>query len=103
MFRKSPPAPRKDKLSRPGGATAKQRRAVLQPKVVTVGSRLTRPQSFGPIFSDVKRCTLVVIEIESATLRRLYADWDARRRGRKLPARADFDPLELKYILGNLS
>ncbi|MDB5407215.1 MAG: hypothetical protein JWL84_2127 [Rhodospirillales bacterium] len=44
-----------------------------------------------------------MIEIESPTLRRLYADWDARRRGRKLPARPDFDPLELKYILGNLS
>jgi hypothetical protein len=44
-----------------------------------------------------------VIEIESATLRRLYADWDAQRRGRPFPARADFDPLDYKYIVGNLS
>jgi hypothetical protein len=44
-----------------------------------------------------------VVEIESATLRQLYADWDAQRRGRQVPARADFDPLNLKYVIGNLS
>lgn len=44
-----------------------------------------------------------MIEIESATLRRLYTDWDTQRRGRLYPARADFDPLDLKYIVGNLS
>lgn len=44
-----------------------------------------------------------MIEIESATLRRLLTDWDDRRRGREFPARADFDPLDLRYIIGNLS
>jgi hypothetical protein len=44
-----------------------------------------------------------VSEIESETLRQLQTDWDARRRGRQFPARADFDPLDLKYIVGNLS
>lgn len=44
-----------------------------------------------------------MVEIESATLRQLYTDWDAQRRGREFPARADFDPLDLKYVVGNLS
>ncbi len=41
--------------------------------------------------------------IKSAPLRQLYRDWDARRAGRRVPARADFDPVEMKYILGQLS
>jgi hypothetical protein len=52
---------------------------------------------------DYREAGVPVIEIESATLRRLYADWDAQRRGRAFPARADFDPLDYKYIVGNLS
>jgi len=36
-------------------------------------------------------------------LQRLYQDWDDRRRGREFPARSDFDPRELKYVLGNLA
>lgn len=41
--------------------------------------------------------------INAAPLRFLYRDWDARRGGRPVPTRADFDPLELRYILGSLS
>jgi len=41
--------------------------------------------------------------IKATPLRSLYRDWDARRGGRSCPARADFDPLELRYILGCLS
>ncbi|MDE1931545.1 MAG: PAS domain-containing protein [Alphaproteobacteria bacterium] len=41
--------------------------------------------------------------IKAAPLRCLYRDWDARRAGRRFPARADFDPVALRYILGNLS
>lgn len=41
--------------------------------------------------------------LESPVLLRLYADWQSRRGARHFPARADFDPLDLKYILGNLS
>ena len=43
------------------------------------------------------------IDLKAETLRRLHRDWDQRRRGRPMPARADFDPAELKYILGHLS
>jgi hypothetical protein len=42
-------------------------------------------------------------EIRSAALQRLYADWDSRRRGREFPARRDFDPCEMRYILGFLN
>jgi hypothetical protein len=44
-----------------------------------------------------------MIELHAAQSRQLYADWKTRRRGRLFPARADFDPLELRYIIGNLS
>ena len=44
-----------------------------------------------------------MIEIKSPKLRQLYDDWNSRRHGREFPSRADFDPLELKYVLGTLS
>lgn len=36
-------------------------------------------------------------------LQRLYQGWNDRRRGREFPARADFDPIDLKYVLGDLA
>jgi hypothetical protein len=39
---------------------------------------------------------------DKARLRRLLALWEAKRAGRRLPARADFDPLELKEHLSSL-
>jgi hypothetical protein len=44
-----------------------------------------------------------VLELKTPMLRQLYQDWDVRRRGREMPARADFDPLDLKYCIGKLS
>lgn len=44
-----------------------------------------------------------MLELKTPVLRQLYQDWDARRRGREMPARADFDPLDLKYCMGKLS
>lgn len=41
--------------------------------------------------------------IKSPLLQRLHQDWESRRRGRQMPARADFDPVDLKYVLGYLS
>ena len=43
------------------------------------------------------------MEIGSPLLKRLHQDWDARRRGREFPAREDFDPVDLAYILGHMS
>ncbi len=40
--------------------------------------------------------------IRHPLLRRLYDHWNAKRAGRELPARADFDPVELGWIVGNL-
>jgi len=42
------------------------------------------------------------LPLASPLLKRLYADWTARRRDRSIPARRDFDPLDLKYVLGKL-
>jgi hypothetical protein len=36
-------------------------------------------------------------------LHRLLQDWEDRRRGRELPSRKDFDPGDIRYIVGNLS
>lgn len=41
--------------------------------------------------------------VRDARLTRLLADWEARRRGRAFPSRADFTPHDLKYLIGNLS
>ncbi|HEV2265527.1 MAG TPA: PAS domain-containing protein [Stellaceae bacterium] len=41
--------------------------------------------------------------LTNAALKRLHDEWRSRRRGRSFPARADFDPAEMGYILGNLS
>lgn len=43
------------------------------------------------------------LPFKSPVLRRLHHEWDSRRRGRRMPARADFDPVDLKYVLGYLS
>ena len=42
-------------------------------------------------------------DIRAPALRRLYDDWQARRRGREFPARGDFDAPDLKYVLGNIA
>ena len=36
------------------------------------------------------------------SLQRLYAYWLGRRRGRRYPRRADIDPLDFTYLLGNV-
>lgn len=41
--------------------------------------------------------------VRDPRLTRLLADWEARRRGRAFPSRADFTPHDLKYLIGNLS
>lgn len=40
--------------------------------------------------------------IETPSLRRLYAYWNERRRGRELPSRRDIDPLDFPYVLGHI-
>ncbi len=41
--------------------------------------------------------------LTNAALKRLHDEWRSRCRGRNFPARADFDPAAMGYILGNLS
>jgi hypothetical protein len=40
--------------------------------------------------------------IHNESLRRLYDYWNGKRAGREFPSRADLDPLELRWIVGNL-
>ena len=42
-------------------------------------------------------------EIRSPDLRRLRDDWEARRHGREMPTRADFDVLDLRYLIGRIT
>lgn len=44
-----------------------------------------------------------VTALTNPALRRLHAEWEARRRAPRFPSRADFDPAEMKYVLGHLS
>lgn len=41
-------------------------------------------------------------EFQEKRLESLYAFWDARRNGRPVPARADFDPIDMRPWLGHL-
>jgi len=41
-------------------------------------------------------------DLHDPRLRRLYEYWDSRRGARKMPSRDDLDPLEMRFILGNL-
>jgi hypothetical protein len=45
---------------------------------------------------------LETIALRSPSLRRLYEDWRALPRDR-FPRRADFDPVDFRYILGSIS
>lgn len=40
---------------------------------------------------------------EHPTLKRMLALWEAKRAGRPVPLRADFDPTEMVFALGDLS
>lgn len=43
------------------------------------------------------------LTIASPRLGRLYGYWEARRGDRPMPSRADIDPLDFTWILGNVS
>jgi hypothetical protein len=39
--------------------------------------------------------------IKHPKLRQLFDYWDGKRGGRELPARADLDPVEMRFVMGN--
>ena len=41
-------------------------------------------------------------QIKQPKLVELYDYWQSKRRGRRYPSRADIDPTEMKFILGNI-
>lgn len=42
-------------------------------------------------------------QTEHPTLKRMLAMWQSKRAGRPVPLRADFDPTQMVFALGNLS
>jgi hypothetical protein len=50
--------------------------------------------------ADIAKLALAV---EHPNLKRILALWDEKRAGRRWPSRADFDPVEMKYALGDLT
>ena len=51
---------------------------------------------------EVQHIGAGLADVVDPLLRRLYEYWDGRRAGREMPARADIDPLDLRFILGQL-
>jgi hypothetical protein len=43
-----------------------------------------------------------VVPVRDPSLARLYAYWEEKRGTRAFPARADIDPLDFVYLLGNI-
>ena len=41
-------------------------------------------------------------DIRSPILRRLYDYWDGKRGARRMPSRADLDPLDITFAMGNV-
>lgn len=46
--------------------------------------------------------TLEFLEFCDPSVREIYAYWDGKRRGRRMPSRADIDPAEMVPFLPNL-
>lgn len=61
-----------------------------------------RPVAVDPKDRRVQYTHLPLDQIESAEFRQLFALWQQKRGNRRIPSRADFDPLELKMMLPRL-
>ena len=55
-----------------------------------------------PSATSVDQCAAIEANIQDSRLRRLYAYWTIKKGNRRYPARAEIDPLEFGYILGNV-
>lgn len=51
---------------------------------------------------DVATSDIAASDIKHPRLRRLYEYWAEKRGERALPARADLDPLDMTFVIGNL-
>lgn len=51
---------------------------------------------------EVQQIGAGLADIVDPLLRRLFAYWEAKRAGREMPARSDVDPIDLRFILGQL-
>jgi hypothetical protein len=51
---------------------------------------------------EVQQIGASLADVVDPLLRRLFVYWDGKRGGRRMPARSDVDPLDLRFILGQL-
>ena len=51
----------------------------------------------------MSRTSILSVDIRSDVLRRLVAHWHTISLGRRMPRRADFDPLDVRFAFGYLS
>jgi hypothetical protein len=51
---------------------------------------------------EVQQIGAGLADVVDPLLRRLFVYWDGKRGGRRMPARSDVDPLDLRFILGQL-
>jgi hypothetical protein len=63
---------------------------------------LTRPQGIVPRSNEIGVRLDPTLAFDRPELRDLLGIWDARRQGRRMPARAELDPIDLKAHLGHL-
>ena len=44
-----------------------------------------------------------MLAIQHPKLQQLFDYWSAKRGGREMPSRADIDPLDLAFVIGNVA
>jgi hypothetical protein len=67
------------------------------------GAKCASNQGLGVMTTDpARRADAAAIVAKDARLQRLHAYWLERCAGRAMPTRADVDPLDFAYILGNV-
>ena len=55
-----------------------------------------------PPRAEIQQVHATLADVVDPLLQQLFRYWDAKRAGREMPARGDVDPLELRFILGQL-
>lgn len=55
-----------------------------------------------PPRTEIQQIRATLADVVDPLLQQLFRYWDGKRAGREMPARGDVDPLDLRFILGQL-
>ncbi len=55
-----------------------------------------------PPRTEIQQIRATMADVVDPLLQQLFRYWDGKRAGREMPARGDVDPLDLRFILGQL-